>query len=168
MMLLCLDLWLVIQKRSILFFFFFLMIRPPPRSTLFPYTTLFRSPASDVVIGNPNIADVTVQTPNRLVVIGRAPGVTRLIVMSDGTITMDTQVVVSAKNARDRKSTRLNSSHLGISYAVFCLKKKKRSRGMTGRICQRQSLFKQRGFGNSRRDVIGRLKLRRRNASVAR
>lgn len=57
------------------------------------------NPASDVVIGNPNIADVTVQTPNRLVVIGRAPGVTRLIVMSDGTITMDTQVVVSAKNA---------------------------------------------------------------------
>ena len=57
------------------------------------------NPASDVVIGNPNIADVTVQTPNRLVVIGRAPGVTRLIVMSDGTIIMDTQVVVSAKNA---------------------------------------------------------------------
>ena len=56
------------------------------------------SPASDIVIGNPNIADVTVQTPNRLVVIGRAPGVTRLIVMSDGAITMDTQVVVHAKN----------------------------------------------------------------------
>lgn len=56
------------------------------------------TPASDIVIGNPNIADVTVQTPNRLVVIGRAPGVTRLIVMSDGTITMDTQVVVHAKN----------------------------------------------------------------------
>jgi Flp pilus assembly secretin CpaC len=56
------------------------------------------SPASDIIIGNPNIADVTVQTPNRLVVIGRAPGVTRLIVMSDGAITMDTQVVVTAKN----------------------------------------------------------------------
>jgi Pilus formation protein N terminal region len=56
------------------------------------------SPASDIVIGNPNIADVTVQTPNRLVVIGRAPGVTRLIVMTEGTITMDTQVVVHAKN----------------------------------------------------------------------
>jgi Flp pilus assembly secretin CpaC len=52
------------------------------------------NPASDVVIGNPNIADVTVQTPNRLVVIGRAPGVTRLIVMNDGIVTMDTQVVV--------------------------------------------------------------------------
>jgi Flp pilus assembly secretin CpaC len=56
------------------------------------------TPASDVVIGNPNIADVTVQTPNRLVILGRAPGVTRLIVMNDGTITMDTQVVVHAKN----------------------------------------------------------------------
>ena len=56
------------------------------------------TPASDIVIGNPNIADITVQAPNRLVVIGRAPGVTRLIVMSEGTITMDTQVVVHAKN----------------------------------------------------------------------
>ncbi|HEV8388387.1 MAG TPA: pilus assembly protein N-terminal domain-containing protein [Dongiaceae bacterium] len=55
------------------------------------------SPASDIVIGNPNVADVTVQTPNRLVIIGRAPGVTRLIVMTDGTVSMDTQVVVAAK-----------------------------------------------------------------------
>ncbi len=57
------------------------------------------NPASDVVIGNPNVADVTVQTPNRLVILGRAPGITRLIVMNDGTITMDTQIVVTAKNA---------------------------------------------------------------------
>lgn len=55
--------------------------------------------ASDIVIGNPNIADVTVQTPNRLVIIGKAPGVTRLIVMNDGAITLDTQIVVAAKNA---------------------------------------------------------------------
>jgi Flp pilus assembly secretin CpaC len=55
--------------------------------------------ASDIVIGNPNIADVTVQTPNRLVIIGKAPGVTRLIVMNDGAITLDTQVVVTAKSA---------------------------------------------------------------------
>jgi hypothetical protein len=55
--------------------------------------------ATDVVIGNPNIADVTVQTPNRIVIIGRAPGVTRLIVMNDGNIAMDTQVVVAARNA---------------------------------------------------------------------
>jgi hypothetical protein len=57
------------------------------------------APASDVVIGNPNVADVTVQTPNQLVVIGRMPGVTRLIVMSDGTVSLDAQVVVSAMNA---------------------------------------------------------------------
>ncbi|WP_162916915.1 pilus assembly protein N-terminal domain-containing protein [Dongia deserti] len=57
------------------------------------------NPASDIVVGNPNVADVTVQTPNRLVIIGRAPGITRLIIMNDGTITMDTQVVVTAKNA---------------------------------------------------------------------
>src|SRR5256885_4679196 len=73
------------------FFFFFLMIRRPPRSTLFPYTTLFRSPRYG---GPPRV---------RRRAGGRAhrPGV-------------------------DRKSTRLNSSHLVISYAVFCLKKKKK------------------------------------------
>src|SRR5256885_12789966 len=74
------------------FFFFFLMIRRPPRSTLFPYTTLFRSKAEQW--------------------------------------TAREQRLTSEKNQlkvdleRDRKSTRLNSSHLVISYAVFCLKKK--------------------------------------------
>src|SRR5260221_2374489 len=80
---------------SVLSFFFFLMIRRPPRSTLFPYTTLFRSglawlnrePAEESVVG--------------------APTDTKKSVM-----------------AGDRKSTRLNSSHTVISYAVFCLKKK--------------------------------------------
>ena len=57
------------------------------------------SAASDVVIGNPFIADVTVQTPNRLVIIGKAPGVTNIIVMSDGAVTMEAQIVVSARNA---------------------------------------------------------------------
>src|SRR5256885_4315286 len=71
------------------FFFFFLMIRRPPRSTLFPYTTLFRSHERES--GHDDEAD-------------RHP-----------TIPHDA----------DRKSTRLNSSHLVISYAVFCLKKKK-------------------------------------------
>src|SRR2546430_6910324 len=80
-----------------IFFFFFLMIRRPPRSTLFPYTTLFRSlaPAAD------NDA-VTVLPP---VPLSSAPGPHDLCL--------------------DRKSTRLNSSHSQISYAVFCLKKKK-------------------------------------------
>src|SRR2546429_7876957 len=75
------------------YFFFFLMIRRPPRSTLFPYTTLFRSPQA------------TRPIPRSLYrgwSEGRQPGCV------------------------DRKSTRLNSSHGYISYAVFCLKKKKK------------------------------------------
>src|SRR5215208_7412198 len=71
------------------FFFFFLMIRRPPRSTLFPYTTLFRSRSS---------------SPRR-----PGPGCNGC----------------RRRRDRDRKSTRLNSSHVAISYAVFCLKKKK-------------------------------------------
>src|SRR2546430_2799760 len=88
---------------SIFSFFFFLMIRRPPRSTLFPYTTLFRSP------GTPR------QLPARAFQVppGRcAPG---------GDIPSSALRCESA----DRKSTRLNSSHSQISYAVFCLKKKK-------------------------------------------
>src|SRR5256885_11373435 len=79
------------------FFFFFLMIRRPPRSTLFPYTTLFRS-ISPWARPMPSIA----------------------------ALEMRSQYSVMARPA-DRKSTRLNSSHLVISYAVFCLKKKKNS-----------------------------------------
>src|SRR5438445_12825189 len=80
------------------FFFFFLMIRRPPRSTLFPYTTLFRSSHRPLARrireqlvrrGRPHVADEYIQ---------------------------------------DRKSTRLNSSHANISYAVFCLKKKKKKK----------------------------------------
>src|SRR2546429_5957139 len=73
--------------------FFFLMIRRPPRSTLFPYTTLFRSPPP---------ARRAENSPRRRK--DRQP---------------------TAQEQRDRKSTRLNSSHGYISYAVFCLKKKK-------------------------------------------
>jgi len=75
--------------------------------------------ASDVVIANPNIADVTVQTPNRLVVIGRAPGVTRLIVMSDGAISMDTQVVVVSKNASAQVSVFSPAGRGGIQETEF-------------------------------------------------
>src|SRR5256885_7757315 len=85
-------------------FFFFLMIRRPPRSTLFPYTTLFRSRN---VSGLPwSVADVAVNVFGPAVV----PSVQ----------------LVTAATPLDRKSTRLNSSHLVISYAVFCLKKKKK------------------------------------------
>src|SRR5882724_12708737 len=72
--------------------FFFLMIRRPPRSTLFPYTTLFRSRRC------------------------RPPR------------PRSTKSLTGSTARRDRKSTRLNSSHLGISYAVFCLKKKKNNK----------------------------------------
>src|SRR3712207_8699091 len=83
---------------------FFLMIRRPPRSTLFPYTTLFRS--DRCASGQP--------PEHRLL---RAPGAGRERHPS-------TQVLAAIADA-DRKSTRLNSSHANISYAVFCLKKKK-------------------------------------------
>src|SRR3712207_8913546 len=102
--------------------FFFLMIRRPPRSTLFPYTTLFRSGAADVAddlaLGD-RLADRDADA--RLVRVARRH---RAAVLDAG------EVPVAARGARaldeqDRKSTRLNSSHANISYAVFCLKKKK-------------------------------------------
>src|SRR2546430_12418489 len=80
-----------------LFLFFFLMIRRPPRSTLFPYTTLFRS----------------LRRERRPRDAGRAGGPAGAGEPGPG--------------AEDRKSTRLNSSHSQISYAVFCLKKKKKN-----------------------------------------
>src|SRR2546428_10381964 len=87
--------------RLYFFFFFFLMIRRPPRSTLFPYTTLFRS-----LIG-------------------------LLLFVAIGLLLLPSHAERSSGNVRsgqgsrrDRKSTRLNSSHDQISYAVFCLKKK--------------------------------------------
>src|SRR2546426_7211865 len=83
------------------------MIRRPPRSTLFPYTTLFRSPATDV---GPLI---------------RLDHVRRMIDLVDDAVSRGANVLCGGR-ARDRKSTRLNSSHLVISYAVFCLKKKKK------------------------------------------
>src|SRR5256885_16414203 len=83
-------------------FFFFLMIRRPPRSTLFPYTTLFRSFLRS---GLEAPATASVEIHRRGLQLHQDP--CRLL------------------GARDRKSTRLNSSHLVISYAVFCLKKKK-------------------------------------------
>src|SRR2546421_996630 len=81
------------------------MIRRPPRSTLFPYTTLFRSP----VVGDRLVQEPHQQALQRGVLPGRLP---------------------VESHAADRKSTRLNSSHDQISYAVFCLKKKKMSRTM--------------------------------------
>src|SRR3712207_7988640 len=88
------------------------MIRRPPRSTLFPYTTLFRSP----VVGP--FADQV-----QLIAASRSHlGVPQIAVRVEGEAE---RVAVSVAPHLDRKSTRLNSSHANISYAVFCLKKKK-------------------------------------------
>src|SRR2546430_10784246 len=102
--------------------FFFLMIRRPPRSTLFPYTTLFRSHLVGRLTGRefgdahrvrklPGGAHADLALELREVGVDRLPGAAQL--------------------ERDRKSTRLNSSHSQISYAVFCLKKKQRTRCFT-------------------------------------
>src|SRR5437879_11314568 len=89
-------------------FFFLFTVRPPPNSTLFPYTTLFRSDRRQGAIRQ--------ESRSRAVFRNRAG--TRSI-RSERQTTTDHQ-------GRDRKSTRLNSSHRCISYAVFCLKKKKK------------------------------------------
>src|SRR3712207_9324328 len=89
--------------------FFFLMIRRPPRSTLFPYTTLFRSPVMlKSTAGGGGIGLTRCEDEPAL--IAAYESVKRL----------------GENFFRDRKSTRLNSSHANISYAVFCLKKKKK------------------------------------------
>src|SRR5256885_12609192 len=87
------------------------MIRRPPRSTLFPYTTLFRSHPYR------NRAAPVLKRPGDNLGRAGAP-----FVHQD-----DDGIVVLVNEGRDRKSTRLNSSHLVISYAVFCLKKKKKN-----------------------------------------
>src|SRR3989442_6113812 len=91
------------------------MIRRPPRSTLFPYTTLFRSDAAYAARprfrGSFRFGDVYLRLRGPLDLVER-----------QGHVPAEAQV--------DRKSTRLNSSHVRISYAVFCLKKKKRILGL--------------------------------------
>src|SRR2546430_6236667 len=94
-------------------FFFFLMIRRPPRSTLFPYTTLFRSYATQGLIYK-NGTDTLAHFAGQI----RGAGITPYL--STWTVGAMRQIGTFL----DRKSTRLNSSHSQISYAVFCLKKK--------------------------------------------
>src|SRR3712207_7789682 len=97
------------------------MIRRPPRSTLFPYTTLFRSPSAGRPSLNRDDFDRHVSAPHRPArpEPGGAPGLRPL---GGGPERPRGQ----AQEGPDRKSTRLNSSHANISYAVFCLKKKKK------------------------------------------
>src|SRR2546429_7585948 len=105
---------MLISYRQLFFFFFFLIIRRPPRSTLFPYTPLFRSRSDATWCRRRAPARAgDGPRPGRLVApLGRPAG------RSDPS--------ARRQVAGDRKSTRLNSSHGYISYAVFCLKKKKK------------------------------------------
>src|SRR5699024_12751764 len=86
--------------------FFFLPLRRPPTSTLFPYTTLFRSPSTELIE----------DSIGRLIKFSTSCGAASSYVVATTATTYE----------EDRKSTRLNSSHVSISYAVFCLKKKKK------------------------------------------
>src|SRR2546422_10029338 len=99
-------------------YFFFLMIRRPPRSTLFPYTTLFRSLA--------------------LILGGAAGNLWDRVALGHVVDFLDFHAFGWHFKARDRKSTRLNSSHGYISYAVFCLKKKKQTIAVT--LCGKRYL----------------------------
>src|SRR5947209_14069321 len=90
----------------VLFYFVFVMLRRPALSTLFPYTTLFRSLMN-------NLAWLCARCGEKI---------DEAVKLSQSAIEMEPD------NAADRKSTRLNSSHANISYAVFCLKKKKKEK----------------------------------------
>src|SRR5947209_8849675 len=85
------------------------MIRRPPRSTLFPYTTLFRSPRAQALCPIP-------------------PGGEKRLEDAGQVFRWDAAAIIGNTKLQDRKSTRLNSSHANISYAVFCLKKKKNTK----------------------------------------
>src|SRR2546422_4818384 len=99
------------------------MIRRPPRSTLFPYTTLFRSPVVD-------LAERRDRAHRHLVVLAEVGRRDVLAVLLRLELDGDADLA-------DRKSTRLNSSHGYISYAVFCLKKKKvRHASVRGSVCR--------------------------------
>src|SRR5438270_5855193 len=99
---------------------FFFIIQRPPRSTLFPYTTLFRSQVGDVTI---------------LDISGR-------ITLGEGNVALREIVRDLLEKGRDRKSTRLNSSHSQISYAVFCLKKKNKKNTENISLTNKQYIYR--------------------------
>src|SRR5256885_10527526 len=101
------------------------MIRRPPRSTLFPYTTLFRSIASNTASPH-NMPDFMAVCEPLILAKFRKP--------ASSPIKEPPGKVNFGKELEDRKSTRLNSSHLVISYAVFCLKKKNNTNSREHRI----------------------------------
>src|SRR5256885_8772137 len=98
------------------------MIRRPPRSTLFPYTTLFRSTtAIEAVV---RAGELQIAALGREIRVDKK-GAIDLVTEVDVAVERMFRALVAERFPEDRKSTRLNSSHLVISYAVFCLKKKK-------------------------------------------
>src|SRR5688572_31536063 len=103
---------------------FLIAIRPPPRTTLFPYTTLFRS------VGKPQVA-------YREAITRSAQAHGRFVRQSGGKGQFGDVKIRLEPITEDRKSTRLNSSHSQISYAVFCLKKKK----LRARLSNRTSIW---------------------------
>src|SRR3712207_8516733 len=102
------------------------MIRRPPRSTLFPYTTLFRSLPWDHAN---DLVPITISAFSPImVVVGEGSRFTDLKgLLEHARQNPEKLTYGTGGNGRDRKSTRLNSSHANISYAVFCLKKKKQA-----------------------------------------
>ena len=116
-----------------LFVFFFLMIRRPPRSTLFPYTTLFRSLAQDLA----DLVGATLREETGTAFVpyfaAKLGALAREMATSNVPLPLFPISPILTIDA-DRKSTRLNSSHLVISYAVFCLKKKKKRKKKTQKI----------------------------------
>src|SRR3712207_7516565 len=97
------------------------MIRRPPRSTLFPYTTLFRSLAP-----RPSVELYNGQPQSEADRYGGDPRDSGLLLFGDQLVSNPSSRRLRPLRGADRKSTRLNSSHANISYAVFCLKKKKK------------------------------------------
>src|SRR5690606_41762837 len=104
------------------FCFFFLVIRRPPRSTLFPYTTLFRSSGMLRALG--------VSSTERIADLPDLPTIAESG-YPDYAVSVWYGIAAPSKVPEDRKSTRLNSSHVKISYAVFCLKKKNKNKDVT-------------------------------------
>src|SRR3712207_8744124 len=102
------------------------MIRRPPRSTLFPYTTLFRSRNQGVAVEDEAVPiELGARHPDRAEIVGDViEGIEQGAHALPPRRHFLDQLVAEAGDHEDRKSTRLNSSHANISYAVFCLKKK--------------------------------------------
>src|SRR5205814_10400262 len=106
----------LVPSRRLQFSLFFSLSRRPPRSPLFPYTTLFRSDSAHTSRRCGASAPPSPISCRRLL---------RRLGARGGIRQHSERALIEVEEALDRKSTRLNSSHLGISYAVFCLKKKK-------------------------------------------